>query len=177
MQGVTEEEHGHHRQPSDRDGHPPRAGDLRAARLADELLVRGGLRRGAHAGARGARRGGPQPRHVPAAGRRARRARERLLAPADAVVEGRRRGRRRRLRLPRPGLQLRGPLHVHAVAEDDQPGRPRARYPVVERHRFVWVWPGDPALADPGLVPDLHWNDDPEWAGDGKRIHLDAATS
>jgi phenylpropionate dioxygenase-like ring-hydroxylating dioxygenase large terminal subunit len=46
-------------------------------------------------------------------------------------------------------------------------------YPVVERHRFVWVWPGDPALADPGLVPDLHWNDDPEWAGDGKLIHLE----
>ena len=24
-------------------------------------------------------------------------------------------------------------------------------YPVVEKHRFVWVWPGDPALADPAL--------------------------
>jgi phenylpropionate dioxygenase-like ring-hydroxylating dioxygenase large terminal subunit len=46
-------------------------------------------------------------------------------------------------------------------------------YPVVQRHRFVWVWPGDPALADPDLVPDLHWNDDPEWAGDGKLIHLE----
>ena len=46
-------------------------------------------------------------------------------------------------------------------------------YPVVERHRFVWVWTGDPALADPDLVPDLHWNDDPEWAGDGKLIHLE----
>ena len=22
-------------------------------------------------------------------------------------------------------------------------------YPVVERHRYAWVWPGDPALADP----------------------------
>jgi vanillate O-demethylase monooxygenase subunit len=43
-------------------------------------------------------------------------------------------------------------------------------YPVVERHRFVWVWPGDPALADPARVPDMRWNDDPAWAGDGKRI-------
>ena len=43
-------------------------------------------------------------------------------------------------------------------------------YPVVDRYRFVWVWPGDPALADPALVPDLHWNDDPEWAGDGKTL-------
>ncbi|MGK5682198.1 aromatic ring-hydroxylating dioxygenase subunit alpha [Actinoplanes sp. URMC 104] len=43
-------------------------------------------------------------------------------------------------------------------------------YPVVERHRFIWVWPGDPALADPALVPDMHWNHDPQWAGDGKTI-------
>lgn len=43
-------------------------------------------------------------------------------------------------------------------------------YPVVERHRFVWVWPGDPALADPVRVPDMHWNDDPEWEGDGKTM-------
>jgi len=46
-------------------------------------------------------------------------------------------------------------------------------YPVLERHRFVWVWVGDPALADPAKVPDLHWNDDPEWAGDGKLIHAE----
>jgi len=45
-------------------------------------------------------------------------------------------------------------------------------YPVVEKHRFVWVWPGDPAKADPALVPDLHWNDDPAWAGDGKLIQV-----
>ena len=45
-------------------------------------------------------------------------------------------------------------------------------YPVQERHRFAWVWAGDPALADPDLIPDLHWNDDPEWTGDGKLIKL-----
>ena len=45
-------------------------------------------------------------------------------------------------------------------------------YPVVERHRFVWAWMGDPALADPTTIPDLHWNDDPEWASDGKVIHV-----
>lgn len=45
-------------------------------------------------------------------------------------------------------------------------------YPVVERHRFVWVWPGEAALADPALVPDMHWNDDPQWAGDGKMIRV-----
>jgi vanillate O-demethylase monooxygenase subunit len=45
-------------------------------------------------------------------------------------------------------------------------------FPVVERHRFVWVWPGDPALADPAKIPDLHWNADPAWAGDGKTIRV-----
>jgi phenylpropionate dioxygenase-like ring-hydroxylating dioxygenase large terminal subunit len=44
-------------------------------------------------------------------------------------------------------------------------------YPVVERHRLIWVWPGDPAKADPGLVPDLHWTEDPEWTADGRVIH------
>lgn len=44
-------------------------------------------------------------------------------------------------------------------------------YPVVEKHRFVWIWMGDPALADPATIPDLHWNDDPEWTGDGRVIH------
>jgi len=48
-------------------------------------------------------------------------------------------------------------------------------YPVAEKHRFVWVWPGDAALADEALIPDMHWNDDPAWAGDGKmiRVHCD----
>ncbi len=45
-------------------------------------------------------------------------------------------------------------------------------YPVMERHRFIWVWTGDPALADPALIPDLHWNHDPDWAGDGRTIHV-----
>jgi phenylpropionate dioxygenase-like ring-hydroxylating dioxygenase large terminal subunit len=45
-------------------------------------------------------------------------------------------------------------------------------YPVEERHGFVWVWPGDPAMADPALIADLHWNDDPEWVGDGRLIEV-----
>ena len=27
-------------------------------------------------------------------------------------------------------------------------------YPVVKRHRLIWVWPGDPALADPAAMPE-----------------------
>jgi len=43
-------------------------------------------------------------------------------------------------------------------------------FPAVERYRYVWVWPGDPALADPDLIPDMHQMTDPEWAGDGLLI-------
>jgi phenylpropionate dioxygenase-like ring-hydroxylating dioxygenase large terminal subunit len=43
-------------------------------------------------------------------------------------------------------------------------------FPVIEKHRFIWIWPGDPALADASLVPDLHWNHDTAWAGDGSSI-------
>lgn len=43
-------------------------------------------------------------------------------------------------------------------------------FPVVERHRFVWVWLGDPTQADPGLVPDMHQMDGQDWAGDGETI-------
>jgi phenylpropionate dioxygenase-like ring-hydroxylating dioxygenase large terminal subunit len=40
-------------------------------------------------------------------------------------------------------------------------------YPVVEKHRLVWIWPGDPALADPSQLPDFHWNDGTTWKGEG----------
>ncbi len=43
-------------------------------------------------------------------------------------------------------------------------------YPSVQKHRFIWLWMGDAALADASKVPDLHWNDDPAWTGDGKLI-------
>ena len=48
-------------------------------------------------------------------------------------------------------------------------------YPVVERHRYVWVWPGDPALADPDLVPTCSGTTIPTWAADGKTIHVNCS--
>lgn len=46
-------------------------------------------------------------------------------------------------------------------------------FPVVEKHGFVWLWPGDADKADETCVPDLHWNDSPEWRGDGGIVHMD----
>ncbi|MBR0565053.1 aromatic ring-hydroxylating dioxygenase subunit alpha [Azoarcus sp. L1K30] len=45
-------------------------------------------------------------------------------------------------------------------------------YPVVERHGFIWVWPGDPALADSSLIPELQWANNPEWAYGGGLYHI-----
>ena len=47
-----------------------------------------------------------------------------------------------------------------------QPIPERARvhsYPVVERHSWVWIWMGEPALADPALIPQAVGLDDPKW--------------
>lgn len=36
-------------------------------------------------------------------------------------------------------------------------------FPVAEKWRFVWIWMGDPALADESLIPDIWRNDHPDW--------------
>ncbi len=36
-------------------------------------------------------------------------------------------------------------------------------YPVVERHAMVWLWLGDPDLADAALIPDFSCHDDPNF--------------
>lgn len=43
------------------------------------------------------------------------------------------------------------------------PPKARARaFPVVERHGLAWIWMGE-GEADPSLVPDVRWLDDPAW--------------
>jgi vanillate monooxygenase len=60
---------------------------------------------------------------------------------------------------------------VRIPSQKDKKISSRARvksYPVVEKHRFIWIWIGDPARADSDAIPDYHWNDDPGWRGDGR---------
>ncbi len=53
---------------------------------------------------------------------------------------------------------------VEIPMQDRIPPSTRVRsFPVVERHRWIWVWMGDPQKADPSLLPDTHWLDDPAW--------------
>ena len=43
------------------------------------------------------------------------------------------------------------------------PGATIDSYPVVERWGWVWIWMGDPSLADDTLIPDWWWVDHPDW--------------
>lgn len=45
-------------------------------------------------------------------------------------------------------------------------------FPVIERYGFVWVWPGDPAAADPAKLHHLSWAEDPGWAYGGGLYHV-----
>jgi vanillate O-demethylase monooxygenase subunit len=47
-------------------------------------------------------------------------------------------------------------------------------YPVCERYRWVWLWMGDPALADPSRIPDMRHNDMPGWAATGGHLTVAA---
>ncbi|MGY1710545.1 Rieske 2Fe-2S domain-containing protein [Geodermatophilus sp. SYSU D00758] len=63
------------------------------------------------------------------------------------------------------GYRIDGEGTCIGVAEQpDVPKNARVhRFPVVERHGVVWIWPGDPEQADPADVPDLPWLADEGW--------------
>lgn len=53
---------------------------------------------------------------------------------------------------------------VEIPGQDKIPATARVRaYPVIGRHSWVWVWMGDPALADPDLIPAAVGFDDPAY--------------
>ena len=55
------------------------------------------------------------------------------------------------------------------------PPKTRVRsYPVVERHRLVWIWMGEPELADAGDIVDYFWHDSPQWRMKPGYIHYQA---
>ncbi|MBT3989923.1 MAG: aromatic ring-hydroxylating dioxygenase subunit alpha [Rhodospirillaceae bacterium] len=45
-------------------------------------------------------------------------------------------------------------------------------YPVVEQAHWIWIWMGDPALANPDEITDFHWLDDPDWGAKGTVFHV-----
>jgi phenylpropionate dioxygenase-like ring-hydroxylating dioxygenase large terminal subunit len=54
---------------------------------------------------------------------------------------------------------------VRVPGQDSVPALAQVKtYRLVERHGFAWIWMGEQESADPDLVPDFHWVDDPAWA-------------
>jgi phenylpropionate dioxygenase-like ring-hydroxylating dioxygenase large terminal subunit len=63
---------------------------------------------------------------------------------------------------------------IEAPAQERIPAQAKVRlYPVVEQHRWIWLWMGDSALADASLIPDTQWLDHPDWRGLDGYIHYD----
>jgi len=70
------------------------------------------------------------------------------------------------LRFDRTGACVRVP------GQDIIPATARVKsYPLVERYKWLWIWMGDPAQADPAKIPDYHWFDDPNWGAVQDYLH------
>jgi vanillate O-demethylase monooxygenase subunit len=70
-----------------------------------------------------------------------------------------------RLRCMYHGLLFDPDGHVVEIPGQDLiPPRARVRaWPAVDRHSWIWVWMGDPALADPALIPPAVGLDHPDY--------------
>ncbi|KVE37884.1 aromatic ring-hydroxylating dioxygenase subunit alpha [Burkholderia sp. TSV86] len=62
---------------------------------------------------------------------------------------------------------------VHIPSQATIPTRACVKhYPARERHGFVWLWMGDPALLDEAAIPDHSICASPEFAGQVQYIHI-----
>lgn len=63
---------------------------------------------------------------------------------------------------------------VGAPAQARIPPQAKVRsFPVVQTHRWVWVWMGEVAAADAALIPDTQWLDHPQWRSLDGYLHYD----
>jgi vanillate monooxygenase len=64
---------------------------------------------------------------------------------------------------------------IWAPGQDRLPPSARVRsYPIVEKHGWVWIWMGDPALADANAAPAYDKYDDPKWTSYDELIPIKA---
>jgi vanillate O-demethylase monooxygenase subunit len=47
-------------------------------------------------------------------------------------------------------------------------------FPLVQRHGLLWIWMGAAERADTALIPDIRWNDHPDWTPSRGYHHLEA---
>jgi len=64
---------------------------------------------------------------------------------------------------------------VKVPSQDMVPPSAKVRsYPLVERNHWLWIWTGEPAKADPALIEDFHFMDDPAWRYGGNYLHVES---
>ncbi|SEB06097.1 aromatic ring-hydroxylating dioxygenase subunit alpha [Variovorax sp. YR216] len=63
---------------------------------------------------------------------------------------------------------------VEVPGQERIPPKLRQRvYPTVQRKRWVWIWMGDPALADDTLIPDTYSLAHPDWRWKPSYLHYE----
>ena len=74
------------------------------------------------------------------------------------------------------GLEFQPDGTVHRVPGQTAvpPGARVRTYPIVERYNWVWIWMGDPALADPDAIVPYPWKTSAEWGDKGTYFHVNA---
>ena len=45
-------------------------------------------------------------------------------------------------------------------------------YPIVEKYNWIWIWMGDPALADENLIVPYPWKTDDDWGDKGTYFYV-----
>jgi len=64
---------------------------------------------------------------------------------------------------------------IEIPGQKNIPGSARVRhFATVERHNLIWIWLGDPATADPDLIPDAVGFDHPDWTMKGGYFRYEA---
>lgn len=64
---------------------------------------------------------------------------------------------------------------VHIPGQARIPSSARVQtFAVIERYGHVWIWMGDPALANPATIPEIPWIIDPHWGVVSGYLHFDA---
>lgn len=64
---------------------------------------------------------------------------------------------------------------VEIPGQDIVPAQAKVRsYPVVDQHDWIWVWMGEPALADESLIPPAVGTSEPDWILGHGQLDYDA---
>ena len=62
---------------------------------------------------------------------------------------------------------------VKVPGQEQIPRNARVRsFPMVERHRCLWIWMGEPDRADPAAIPSFQWLDKPGWSVTKRHAHV-----